>query len=1160
MEKANFKKDSAVLFSTLVFVILVAITGVYSYSTITSVDANAESIFNEEVTDIEKDLAEHLVFYSNILSSIKGLFVASQDVERDEFNSFIDGLSLSATNNPVAAFSYIERVKKNDLDKFTEEVRTAGYSEFDSSVNLLFPNLKKEEYYLVKYSAPANSFNNRTIGSDFLSTNSGILETALKTNLPTATEIYINPYTNKNDIMVILPIYENNSPIETFEERKKNIKGLVSLTFETRYLLNDIFIPSSPNRLTSTNVFEGSETKPESLIYSNSAYPSKNISDYAFIKTIKVGGKYWTIKINETEKFRETVSDTSEQIYIIIGGIIISLSFALASYFILSSRSRALKIAEIMTKDLGESEQRLQRLNRALLTISEANQTIVKARDEQKLLQSVCDILVKNAGYCLAWVGYAENDEGKSVRVAAWSGHSDGYVEKLNISWSEKSPRGQGPTGRAIREKRIVITPDFSKDPNFGPWRKEAENRGYKGSIVIPLESDSKFFGAISIYSSEANIFSDAEIKMLQELADDLAFSISGIRTSLEKEKIEIKLRENIQLLSMYMKYSPIYTFIKEVTPTESRVIMSSENYKDMIGIKGVDMIGKTMEELFPVEFAAKITADDWKVASSGKVLRTEEELNGRSYTTIKFPILTGGKNLLAGYTIDITERKASEQALRESEAKFRALYGSMTEMVALHEIIYNEAGKPADYRIIDINPAFSRITGIPHEKAVNALASKLYGTGEAPYLDIYAEVASTGQPKEFEAYFPPMKKYFHISSTSPTRGIFATTSLDITERWVTEKELNNKMEELSRFQTAVNNASDHIIITDSDAKIIYANRGVEQLTGYSLEEVIGKTPAVWGKQMPKAFYEKMWNTLKVDKKPFVGEIKNKRKNGQLYDAESSISPIINDKGEIVYFVGVERDITKAKEIEKAKNEFVSLASHQLRTPLTAINWYSEMLLGGEAGGLNEKQKEYVEELGSSSRRMTELVGSLLNVSRVDLGTFTIDPKPTDIAKISKDAIKDIAPKISKKKLKIVEEYEKLPKINIDPNLLEIILQNLISNAVKYTPELGTIKVVIGKTENEIIIKVEDNGYGIPLYQQEKVFEKFFRADNIIPVETDGNGLGLYMVKQILNSSGGSISFTSKEGVGSTFEVKLPLSGMSRREGPRILEKAHSGI
>ena len=358
----------------------------------------------------------------------------------------------------------------------------------------------------------------------------------------------------------------------------------------------------------------------------------------------------------------------------------------------------------------------------------------------------------------------------------------------------------------------------------------------------------------------------------------------------------------------------------------------------------------------------------------------------------------------------------------------------------------------------------------------------------------------------------------------------------------------------------AVTEASDHIIITDPSAKIIYVNRGVSQITGYSENELLGKTPAVWGNQMPKEFYEKMWHTIKIDKQPFVGELTNKKKNGQLYEAEFSVSPILDDNGEIIYFVGVERDITKAKEVEKSKNEFVSLASHQLRTPLTAINWYAEMLLGGDAGKLNDKQKDYLEELAGSSRRMTDLVAALLNVSRIDLGTFTVNPQPTDVVKICKEVIKDLFVKINKKKLNIVEKYDKLPEINADPNLVNIIMQNLISNSVKYTRDNGIVKVSVSEVGEDVVFTVEDDGYGIPAAQQYRVFEKFFRGDNIIPVETDGNGLGLYMVKQILNTVGGSISFLSKEGVGTTFEAKIPISGMREREGSHILDQKGFGI
>jgi len=362
---------------------------------------------------------------------------------------------------------------------------------------------------------------------------------------------------------------------------------------------------------------------------------------------------------------------------------------------------------------------------------------------------------------------------------------------------------------------------------------------------------------------------------------------------------------------------------------------------------------------------------------------------------------------------------------------------------------------------------------------------------------------------------------------------------------------------DLDKFKLAVEDASDHIAITDLEGKIIYANKGVEKITGFSRDKVIGQKAGSkenWGGLMDPIFYQKLWKTIKENKEVFSGEINNRRISGEDYIAFASISPVLDENKNIIFFVGIERDITKERQIDKTKTEFVSLASHQLRTPLSATNWYTEMLLAGDAGKISKKQKQYLEEIYHSNKRMVELVSSLLNVSRLDLGTFYIEPKPTDIIKIADNVLKELSSEINTKKIKIKKDYDKtIAEINVDQKLTTIIFQNLLSNAVKYNNEKGTVTLAIKKQDQNILITVSDNGYGIPEKDQARIFTKLFRADNAREKETDGTGLGLYIIKSIMEQSGGKIWFESKKDQGTTFYVTIPLSGMKTKEGTKGL-------
>ncbi len=207
---------------------------------------------------------------------------------------------------------------------------------------------------------------------------------------------------------------------------------------------------------------------------------------------------------------------------------------------------------------------------------------------------------------------------------------------------------------------------------------------GFLSNMLIPLFSNDVMIGVLHFRSKENDAYREADLRLAVQIGMQIAGAMANSRLFQELRETEKALRESGELFKLFMQHSPIYAFIKEVTPSRSVVLQSSENYREMIGIPGSEMVGKTMEELFPPEFAAKITADDWAVVSKGEILRLEEEFNGRSYTTIKFPISMGDRTLLAGYTIDVTEQKRTEEALRESEEQYRRIVEAVTEAILL--------------------------------------------------------------------------------------------------------------------------------------------------------------------------------------------------------------------------------------------------------------------------------------------------------------------------------------------------------------------------------------------------------------------------------------------------------------------------------------------
>lgn len=359
----------------------------------------------------------------------------------------------------------------------------------------------------------------------------------------------------------------------------------------------------------------------------------------------------------------------------------------------------------------------------------------------------------------------------------------------------------------------------------------------------------------------------------------------------------------------------------------------------------------------------------------------------------------------------------------------------------------------------------------------------------------------------------------------------------------------------------------DGMIVIDTQADILKINDIAKEMLA------IGDT-AVIGKKIYSAFqkYDTDGNVVPKELNPgfiilqtgkAVSEVFMIHKQDRSKHFVSITGNPIMVDGKILGGIMTIRDVTKEKEIDRMKTEFISLASHQLRTPLSAIRWFSEMLLGGDGGELTPEQKEFAQNIASSTERMIQLVNSLLNISRIESGRIVIDPKLTNLKTLVEGVVTDLKSKLQEKQHHLViSVHPDLPLISIDPRLISQVYMNLLTNAIKYTAKGGEISVFISRKDDMVISQVSDNGYGIPKHAQERVFQKFFRAENVASFETDGTGLGLYLIKAIVESSLGKIwfeSYTQEKDVpigkhGTTFWFSLPITGTPPKAGEVTLD------
>jgi PAS domain S-box-containing protein len=627
------------------------------------------------------------------------------------------------------------------------------------------------------------------------------------------------------------------------------------------------------------------------------------------------------------------------------------------------------------------------------------------------------------------------------------------------------------------------------------------------------------------------------------------------------------------------------------VSDIDARIIDVNEATLKMYGTGNrEELIGKSAFDLLAPEDREKALAGMKEALEKGYVKGEEYDVITKDGDRIPVEMSSAimkdadGKPIgFVGISRDITERKQMEESIRRRNAELAALNAiaiAVSQSLDLDEILNDTLDKTLEVLEIEagciliVDEKADGLTLIAHrgisEQFAKTLSSRKIGEGAS------GRVAQSGEPLILEDIpsdqrasvaakreglmsfaAVPLKSKAKVLGVLDlaTRGQYRFTSQDIDLLTSIGSEIGVAIENAelydsilrykNQLRAVVRSMAEGIVVTDSENRITRMNPAAQELVGFKLEDVLG---------------EDADSSLAVERKD-IEEIEREEASGevvapltrQVGDRVLSINvrPIETDDAQRLGTVYAIRDITELAKVDQMKTEFVSMVSHELRTPLTSIKGYLDLVLDGEAGEINEMQREFLGVVQSNTDRLVVLINDLLDISRIESGRLQLSIAVLPINQIIEEVVASLRTQIEEKRLSLeLNLPEELARVKGDRDRVIQVLTNLLSNAYKFTPEGGRITVSARRTDGQVQVDVADTGIGISPRDQQKLFTKFFRADSSMTREAGGTGLGLTIAKSIVEMHGGRIWFGSEVGKGSTFSFTLPAVVPSKGEGP----------
>ena len=517
------------------------------------------------------------------------------------------------------------------------------------------------------------------------------------------------------------------------------------------------------------------------------------------------------------------------------------------------------------------------------------------------------------------------------------------------------------------------------------------------------------------------------------------------------------------------------------------------------------------------------------------------------------------------GTSTDIDDQKRIEQALRESESRYRGLFESIDQGFCILEMIYDAAGRVENYRFVEVNPVFERQTGMAG--AVGRTIRDFAPNIEQHWCDLYGDVVRTGEPAKFENVAEDLGRWFEIYAFrlgGEGSGRVAVLFKDVTEAKRAERVLRDSEE---RYRLATRATNDAIWDWDLATNEVRWNEAVRDLFGYG-EGDVAPTADWWTEHIHPEDRDRVAHSIHetIDDPSsdhWSDEYRFRRADGGYADVFDRGYVLRDAAGRGVRMIGAMQDLTERKRAEqrreellkieqdaraeaerasKIKDEFLATLGHELRTPLNAIMGWSQLLGSGTPS--EEDVREGVEVIERNARAQTQIVEDLLDMSRIISGKVRLDVQPVDLEKVVRAAIETVRPAAEAKNVRVLAVLDPMAApVSGDPNRLQQVFWNLLSNAVKFTPKGGRVQAVLKRVNSHLEVDVIDSGEGIDGEFLPFVFDRFRQADASSTRGHGGLGLGLSIVKQLVELHGGSVRVKSGgRGQGATFTVALPLT------------------